>query len=150
MVFMQGRNEGRPVAAILLLSSMFAFAFVFHAVTRPDAVLPSQYDLQLAAFAAAAPNISARDTIPFAAAARVAPVAPARPAAVVAPAAPDATDPPAAPESVLNAVAWSRPIQLPSSIAPTLPVAPLPQAGAVSRAFASAGTALRSALKKAF
>src|SRR5688572_17088059 len=40
MVVMNRADEGHPVGAMLLLCSMFAFAWVFHAVTKPDATLP--------------------------------------------------------------------------------------------------------------
>lgn len=128
---------------------MFAFACVFRVVTRPDVPLEARFNQAIALPAPLAPQAAARQashgTRP-AQRSTAAPAAPAAPAATAAPAAPAA---PALP--VLDALAW--PI---AEANVTLQIVPLPPSqlknenGAVTRAFAQTGSALRGAFKKAF
>ena len=129
---------------MLLLSSMFGFAFVFHAVMQPGAQLPARYDRQLAAFpvpaAADRPAVvSARST------------AVARPQIVViATVGEPAVAPPAAPP-LLNAFAWpAMPAALPAAAAASRPSDAERHSGAVTNAFATTRSALRGAFRKTF
>jgi len=152
MVFMTRRDEGYPVAALLLLGSMFAFALVFHAVTKPSRRLPARFDVQLTALLMPAlaelpslvaqfPPTSApwRKPIP---ATVVEPTVPARVA--------ETTVSVATTAPLLESVAPREPAGLRATIFPVTPGEPAAQLGAVTRALAGTGSALRSAFRKAF
>src|SRR5687768_5108316 len=159
MVVMNRADEGHPVGAMLLLCSMFAFAWVFHAVTTPDARLPAQFNAQIAALALS-----------------VVPIVPEVPAV------PDVLEVPAVPVPTVRLASGTTgttetsetsetPITLRTSGTPgtlgtlgtigtTVPPAAFPasvnavapgeqsrESGAVSRAFGTTGAALRSAFR---
>jgi hypothetical protein len=152
MVFMQRRHEGHPAAAMLLLFSMFAFAFVFHVVTRPDATVAAYFDTQLAAYPGAAvvsprPAVTGRRVVdrPKAAQTHAPFMAAATPEAL---ATPSRVDPPTPATLVITGHAPAAPL-----LSPIDPIAPLhtpDDGGAVTRAIGHTRSALRSAFKKAF
>ena len=149
MVFMR-QDEGRPVPALLLLFSMFAFACVFHVVTRPSGVLPAMFDTQVAPLAHS-----------IASSANIDQPAPAGAASVIEPAlaaqarstgpltlAPPVVEQPALP--ALTATAATTLMFLPPSIDAVPAQLSVAESGAVTRAALSTGAAVRNAFKKAF
>jgi hypothetical protein len=153
MVFMQPQDEGRPFAAVLLLFSMFAFAFVFHTVTRPEATIAAHFDGQLSALTRPVrpdvPVVGERQPAPSAAAAvspaaiETAPLLDAAP--TIEAALPNHVAPPidASPVPLLATI-------LPAPVAPAPPELSAVQRGAVTRSLTTSGAALRSAFKRAF
>lgn len=153
MRFMKSTN-GHPLAATLLLISMYAFAWAFHLVTRPSPALPAHPVLVMAALPptvrAVPPALSAATLPPR-------PVAPVRQAAAPAPSraelAPELTE-------ITPAPAVESPVALPafawSTVLTGYPAAPLPsrigdppRRGAVSGGLATAAAAMRSSFKLA-
>ena len=138
------------MAALLLLCSMFAFAFVFHTVTRRTLTVPAHFDTQLAAFAATIDAVvPASEEAP---AVRL----PVRETTLIMTPAAEATlpQPIVATDSapLLNAASFrTTPTPLAASITPAwLAQSPEEDAGAVTRALASTRSALRNAFKKTF
>lgn len=159
MVFMQRRNDGHPLAALLLLFSMFAFAFVFHVVTRPEAPVAAHLDRQLAAFARpVAPDVPTlgEPRQPAAAASPVTsvvePAPPVEASALATDSHPPAlTLPP--PITIVPSATVVRPVTvvpLPAAAVSATLQPSAPDGGAVTRAFTTTGSALRSAFRKAF
>jgi hypothetical protein len=151
MVFMAQRNDGHPLAATLLLFSIFAFAFVFHAVTRQQAVVPAQFDVQLAAFASGidADRPQLIDQVPARSGRNATVVTPVfamdMPVSVLAPI--ETIDQAPVVESAAwpaIAAALAAPVQ--SRMPPQRPM----DEGAVTRAFGTTSSALRNAFKKTF
>ena len=133
------------MAALLLLFSMFAFALVFHAVTRPSDAIAIHFNTQLAPLAQpagprvltmVAPRARHAVTLPAVRTEMALPITAVASLDVVP--AIDAT--PAPP-----AMAY-----LPASIEAAPPALSAVPTGAVTRALAATGVALRSAIKKAF
>lgn len=153
MRFMKSTN-GHPLAATLLLISMYAFAWAFHLVTRPSPALPAH---PVTAMAALPPTVRATVPPPLSAAAvPPGPVAPVRQAAAPAPSPAELA--PALTEIAPATAADESPAALPAfawSIVPTgYPAAPLPghvgdppRRGAVSGGLATAAAAMRSSLR---
>ncbi|HEX4915826.1 MAG TPA: hypothetical protein VFV51_17830 [Vicinamibacterales bacterium] len=166
MVFMK-EDEGRPLPALLLLFSMFAFAFVFHAVTSQPPTVPALFNTQIAALAApvavtapvvapAAP-ISARvvsGALPrdFGEAAfgiAGEPVALAVPSTLAA----SSSSPAGEPSRELVGSTFSRDGGFAALAAPVEPVGPAAvpvERGAVTRGFTTTGSVFRAAFKRAF
>jgi hypothetical protein len=146
MVFMPRRSDGHPMAAMLLLFSMFAFALVFHAVTRPRVTIAGHFNTQLAALAQpVAPRLPAMVSAQAAGAALALPVARSEMAPPSIPAtAFDATP-------VIHAMPASLAMAyLPASIDAAPPELSAVSGGAVTRGVAATRSALRTAFKKAF
>ena len=127
---------------MLLLSSMFAFALVFHAVTQPAADLPARYDVQLTRFAIPAASEPASVLPPLAIA--PIPLPPPILTAIEAPVIAVAAAP------VLDALPPAAPTLLRGSALAVAPDHGMREAGAVTRVFATTSSALRSAFRKAF
>jgi hypothetical protein len=142
MVFME-RREGHPLAAMLLLCSMFAFALVFHSVTQPVAELPARYDYQLTAMARPAVEQPPSFAVP-----RETALAPTSTAITATP----IEIPLAAPlsPSLIEAFAWPATTSFPAPVSASAPSEARRESGAVTRAFATTGSALRNALRKTF
>jgi len=154
MVFMKRRDEGHPLGALFVLSSMFAFAFVFHIVTQPSAELAVRFDLHWAALVAPSPASETTGTTGTTGATRTTGISgtagnPGTAAAVVpvvpaVPVVPEVTAP-----RLLDALPWP-PTTLVASVNAVASDAPTRDEGAVTRAIATAGSALRNALRKTF
>jgi hypothetical protein len=128
---------------MLLLSSMFAFALVFHSVTQPAAHLPARYDVPLTVFAAAAASESPSVLSPLTIAPTPSPAAMVVgviEAPIIAVAAPPLLD------------AWpsAAPTLLRESAVAFAPDDAVREGGTVRRALATTGSALRTALRKTF
>jgi hypothetical protein len=145
-------TNGHPLAATLVLISMYAFAWAFHIVTRPAPALPAH---SVSAMAALPPTMRAVPPALSAPTLPPGPVAPVRQAAAPAPSpaerAPALTEIAAAPAvespAALPAFAWS-------TIPTGYPAAPLPgrigdapRRGAVSGGLATAAAAMRSSFR---
>lgn len=146
---------------------MFAFAFVFHLVTRPERLVPAHFDAQLAALA---PSID--PDVPTAGTSTTTPsrsAAPARPLPIATPYVLDTTTAAADPSIELNispasatlpaaetanaieALAWpAASLELPPTIDPAVPVHASRESGAVTRAFTATRSTLRNVFKKTF
>lgn len=145
-------TNGHPLAATILLISMYAFAWAFHLVTRLSPALPAH---PVSPMAALPPTVRAVPPV------LSAPTQPPRPVAAVRQAAPPAPTPaelaPALTE-IAPAPAVESPAALPAfawSTVPTgYPAAPLPgrigyppRRGAVSGGLATAAAAMRSSFR---
>lgn len=160
MRFMKSTNA-HPLAATLLLISMYAFAWAFHLVTRPAPALPAHPEAAMAALPptvqAVPPALSVAAVSPTLSVATLppGPVAPVRQAAPPAPSpaelAPALTEIAPAPAvespAALPAFAWS-------TVPTDYPAAPLPghvgdppRRGAVSGGLATAAAAMRSSFR---
>jgi hypothetical protein len=149
MVFMKRRDEGHPLGALFVLSSMFAFAFVFHIVTKSDPQLPARFDLQLAALTEpVAPIVPVVPEVP------VAPEATETPGSSGTSGTPEITSgtagTPGTAEAALPSRIWSTPAALPAPISAVEPNQHPRDTGAVTRALATTSAALRSAFRKTF
>jgi hypothetical protein len=163
MVFMR-EDEGRPLPALLLLFSMFAFAFVFHVVTRPQVALEAQYNTATPALQAAIESHNAgAPSAPGVKHARGAEAAHAIVARVTFAEIVELTGPVAiapsvsvAPSVALAPVELAAPGALGTPVALAVPVEPVGPAtvpvdrGAVTRGFATTGSVVRAAFKRAF
>jgi hypothetical protein len=149
MVFMQPRDEGHPLAAMLVLSSVFAFALVFHTVTEPGAHVPARYDRQLAALVS--PQIPVVPVVPRVSAVRVVRAVHMVPAVRVAAGTTATSGTPETSGTILHAFAWpTMPAPFPAAASPFLPSDAARDGGAVTRALATTGSALRNAFRKTF
>ena len=120
---------------------MFAFALVFHVVTKPAAQLPARYDVQLTVFAIPVASEPASVLPPLA----IAPMPPPIVTAVIeAPTIAVATPP------VLDAWPPAAPTLLRGSAVAVAPDDTLRESGAVTRAFATTGSVLRNVFRKTF
>ena len=145
---------------MLLLFSMFAFALVFHAVTRPEAALEARFNTATSMLQASIESHSAgaqgAQGAQSAQSAKSAKGARAIVARGVLAEPVDPTEPAAVAEPVaLAPVAFGAPVALAAPVAPAAtgaPVAPVAPAssGALTRAVSHGGAALRTAFKKAF
>src|SRR5687767_2563275 len=134
MVFMKRRDEGYPLAAMLVLSSMFAFALVFHTVTQPGAPLQARYDRQLAALALSqvpmvpeVPGVVAVPRAPGVPAVRIVPAVRAAAGTAARSGIPGTSGPPGTP---LESFAWpAMPAPLPAAAFASLPSDPVRDGG---------------------
>lgn len=133
------------MAALLLLFSMFAFALVFHAVTRPSDTIAGQFNTQVAPLArpveprvrtTAAPRARNAIRLPAVRTEMALPITAVAPLDVE-----PAIDATPAPLDMAD---------LPASIEAAPPALSAVPAGAVTRGLAATRGALRSAIRKAF
>jgi hypothetical protein len=155
MVFMKRRDEGHPLGALLVLSSMFAFAFVFHAVTRPDAAVAARFDVPLAAFPPpVVPVVPAVPVVPVVAS-RVPEVSMVPVIRVTTLETPVTIETSGTLEPTTGTIGTSGTpgtliAPLRASVTAIAPSEPAREGGAVTRAFAITGSALRNAFRKTF
>ena len=140
---------------MLLLFSMFAFAAVFHVVTRQGELLPAHFDAQLAAFAGAIDAESPTLNVGEVAQRLQASVAPMtlmlESIAAYEPPAAMADAPAIERPALIAASAWPPvPAQATAARATLTSTEDGAEAGAVTRALSTTRTALRQAFKKAF
>jgi hypothetical protein len=134
---------------MLLLSSMFAFAFVFHLVTRPEVLVAAHFDLQLTGFAhsvdADVPSVLEPLVVQRS-------INSQPPAVRVTDTSIDAdTEAAVDPLPVITATAWpTLAAPLPSTIAPAAPSEPSSSGGVITRALAGTGSTLRNVFRKTF
>ena len=164
---MKRRDEGHPLGALFVLSSMFAFAFVFHIVTKFDPQLPARFDLQLAALvaptAAVVPEVPEVPVAPKVHSVRVALSASATPGTPGTLGTLGTLGTPQGTQGTLGTPgtigtsgtalpsrAWSIPAALPAPLSANEPNGHSRDGGALTRAFATAGSAVRNALRKTF
>lgn len=155
---MRDRHHGHPLGGTLIVGAIFSVALAFHLTTPPAMLRSTSVLAALSPLAAAIPaHPPASD--PRLAAIRVA-SRPAEPVAVVqdhiarVEATASVAEPVTSPEPALPAMSWST---LPATYAAAAfrvsangGAHPADDRGAVTQAFATARSAVRSALKKAF
>jgi len=163
---MKRRDEGHPLGALFVLSSMFAFAFVFHAVTRPDAGVAARFDVPLAAFPPpVVPIVPAVPVVP-AVGSRVPEVSMVpviRVTALETTVTPGTLEPttgtlepttgtlePTTGTTGTSGTPGTLIAPLRASVTAIAPGEPAREGGAVTRAFAITGSALRNAFRKTF
>lgn len=159
---MDGRHEGHPLGATLIIAAIFSVALAFHLAQPPAPSLPARATIPMVMHAAAVSahpathlwmTVSTPKRLPQAASSVAAPTPMAVPVPQHAAAEPvlDTTVTLPAGTPALAAFSWSSvPTAYPATVqAATRAEAPVDR-GAVTHAFASAGNAVRTAFKKAF
>ncbi len=167
---MGDRHHGHPLGGTLIIGAIFSVALAFYLATPPATLRPTSVgappSLHAASITAHPPAIAPRVVATRSISRRVEPAAVVEATVVQAEAAPaSVAEPVAAPEPTLRAFSWSTiPSSYPQAVegvrgaGPFLSAearrakveGPAANAGAVTHAFASAGSAIRSAFKKAF
>jgi hypothetical protein len=134
---------------MLLLFSMFAFAFVFHVVTRPQALVAAQFDLQLTGLAR--PVNADVPSVPEQRVVQRSIDSPPPAVRVIETSIVAETVAAVDPLPVITATTWpTLPAELPPAIAPAAPSEPSSSGGVITRALAGTGSTLRNVFRKTF